>query len=208
MQGVTGQSILGATGQRGITGLQGSQGDTGIIGETGPQGLQGNTGVIGDTGVNGAQGPQGDTGVIGETGTQGSQGQTGLQGPPYGQEVSFELSSGASLAARTFIGGYLPSGCIIADGTGTRVHPAGLAISVDSQLGSSANDLILDFSALTTMVLVKHDLVQVTGTGEIGIISTGSVTPKTNSSRTQARIQNFQTDIGAANGAVTFLKLV
>jgi hypothetical protein len=129
-----------------------------------------------------------------------------LKGPPFGTEIYAELSTGASLTTRTYLAGNLPIGCILADGSGSRIHPAGASIIVDPQLGVSTADLILDFSALPQMALMRYDLVQVTATGDAGITSTGL--PLTNTSRTQCRVQNLQTDIGATNGAVILLKLV
>ncbi|MFC8262136.1 collagen-like protein, partial [Streptomyces sp. NPDC057291] len=64
----------GDTGLQGDTGPQGDTGDTGLQGDTGPQGDTGDTGLQGDTG------PQGDTGDTGLQGLQGPQGATGATG--------------------------------------------------------------------------------------------------------------------------------
>jgi len=85
-QGVTGQIVLGYTGQTVIVPGslyvlgEGSYGNTGYTGASGAQGAAGAAGAQGANGAQGAQGANGAQGAQGANGAQGAQGANGAQG--------------------------------------------------------------------------------------------------------------------------------
>jgi hypothetical protein len=136
---------------------------------------------------------------MGPQGLQGDVGATGIAGVSApGQDIFFELTASATLATRSFIGGLLPLGVILADGTGTRIYPAGPAIAVDPALISATptDDLIIEGIDPTSISPAA---------GIIGTMSSGTVAPKANAGRTQASIEGFQTM--ETSKAVVYLKL-
>ena len=80
---ISGGSIPGPQGERGLTGekgLQGILGPTGLAGLNGSDGIGGAVGVAGPSGVTGTTGPQGPIGLTGDIGVTGSQGLAGIDG--------------------------------------------------------------------------------------------------------------------------------
>jgi hypothetical protein len=146
----------------------------------------------------------------------GTQGTTGVTGTPgsgtLGHEAFLETGAGASISARSVVLVLGPAGVIYADGLGVRLTPGGPAIAVDSEVGGSANDLIIDYGASSAngMVLLDFGLSQVDNSvpsPASGIIPL-SVATKTNLARNQARITGYQTAVGATVGAVLYLKFI
>lgn len=81
-RGLTGETgIQGTSGSTGLNGLNGSDGIDGIDGAAGIAGTTGLAGAIGPTGLRGAQGLSGATGDAGDVGPSGTIGLTGIQGP-------------------------------------------------------------------------------------------------------------------------------
>lgn len=122
---------------------------------------------------------------------------------PLWDEYKFDLSAGATIAARIATG--LPGGWSAVDGTD---------VSVDAELSGSADDLVIVHGESKTaieLVVIKIDTTTpFGGSGRFVVDSSGAAGEriKTNTLQTQSRFKNFQLDVGAANAAIVYIKLL
>ena len=72
------ETIIGASGSAGTSGLSGSAGTSGTSGSTGTSGTSGSAGTSGTSGTSGSAGTSGSSGSAGSSGSSGSAGTSGL----------------------------------------------------------------------------------------------------------------------------------
>ena len=143
------ETVIGASGSSGTSGLSGSAGTSGLSGSAGTSGSSGTSGVNGSSGTSGSNGTSGSTGASGSAGTSGTSFSSPYAGNLNGTSGQSWMSSYGATAGINWNNGNVQTHTLTASTTFTFSNPNNGATYILAVKQAAAGNYVINWPSIT-----------------------------------------------------------